>query len=170
MSSYAYLYVVNGDKATTLYTASRSSRFYQMLNDGGAPYAKVSRLTLEKVTDIIDRLEADTESYQGMVENDKETIATIASMPDPIETKLEKIEEYRNYMAEAKDELDNVKYWHTIFGFIRNMISEVEDNKKYNGVSDDVWFGIGIDSCTAPDPESFIIPTTKTAVEDTDEG
>ena len=158
MSSYAYLYLINNDKATTLYTGSGSSRFYDLLDDAGAPYEKVALLSMTKINDILGRLESDCASYKEQIEDAKEMINTIAAMPDDISVRLEKIGEFRGYIAESKEELEDTLYWKNVFVFLRNVLENIKNNIKYCDVDAQIWLGMGIESGTKPTKEDFVLP------------
>ena len=156
MSSYAYLYLINNDKATALYNGSGSSRFYDLLDDAGAPYQKVAPLSMTKINDILGRLETDCDSYKEQIEEANETINMIAAMPDDIDVRLEKIGEFRGYIAESKEELEDTLYWKNVFIFLRNVLEDIKNNIKYCNVEDQIWLGMGIESGTKPTKEDFV--------------
>ena len=159
MSSYAHLYLVNNDIATELYSGSRSSKFYDLLDDAGAPYEKVAPLTITKVEGIIGRLEADFNFCNEQIKESENMISTIASMSDDIDVRLEKIGDYRGYISEYKEDLEEIIYWKNAFCFIKNMLEEIASNIEYEYVTDNIWLGMGIESGTKPTKEDFVLPS-----------
>lgn len=158
MSSSAYLYLINNDKATVLYSGSGSSRFYDLLDDAGAPFKKIAPLSMTKINNILGRLETDCASYREQIEEAKEMITTIVAMPDDISTRLEKIGEFRGYIAESKEELEDTLYWKSVFTFLLNVLENIKNNIKYCGVEDQIWLGMGIESGIKPTKEDFVLP------------
>lgn len=158
MSSYAYIYLINNDKATALYTASRSSLFYKLLDDAGAPYEKVSPLSLSRVEQILDHIEADQVINTEQIKESEDMIEVIARMPDDIDVRLEKIDQYKAFISEYKEDMNDLTYWKTVFQFIKSMIEDIASNIEYDHVDDQIWFGMGIDSGTKPTKEDFVFP------------
>ena len=117
MSQYLNFFIKK-DKFILIAEYSRSTQIYQEVK---APYEKIKKFSEQNLREIADRLRAGKKFDKTQIDLCKEKINIVGQMPDPIEDKLEIIQNYFNYIEEYEEDIAYLDKYANEIDFIANM-------------------------------------------------
>lgn len=120
MSQYLNFFAksVHGKEFIPIADYSRNTKVYQ---ETEAPYEKIRVFKEQELRDIAERLRAGKIFANSQINSFNRRIDLITQMDNPLDEKLEAINEYLGYIDEYKDEIDALDRWATEIDFIANM-------------------------------------------------
>ena len=152
MSAYANFFVRHGDDFISLGDFSRNSTIYSLVNDY-APWEKITPLTTEMLSRLIDRAEATKQEALRLVCVEKGFIDHVKTFDNSVEDKLEVIANYENTIEGLQQEAKEARYAKHFFGFLIDIIDGArygEHNKDVN-INEYIYVGIEIGRPTIED-------------------
>lgn len=156
MSAYADFFIRHGDEFIPVGDFSRNSIIYSLVNDY-APWEKITPLTVDMLSNLVNKAEAKKQDALRMVRVEKERIERVKDFNNSIEDKLEVIHGYEEAIDEWQQDAKEARYAKHYFGFLIDLIDAVrygEHNKGVN-INEYVYVGIEIGYPTVEDISKY---------------
>lgn len=153
MSSYIHFFIRAGSVFAPIGTYLRGSKPYEAF-EHCAPYEKIRALQLRDVDGAEIDLRESIKSYQKSIEREKAEIEWLKTANFSLEDRMDLYYECAQSIEEYEEELPQLERSLAFCSFLREMISEAEDEAKYGenplGLDPAAYIYIGIDCGSTP--------------------
>lgn len=145
MSSYINFYLKVEDKYCPIGTYSRNCSEYQFFKNF-VPYEKIAPITIKELKDVIEDIKFAINNEMKSIGRYSLNVKDIKAFNNPINEKMELIEDYRNTINELKEDLEANKKCLNFVNWLIEILTDIEYDpyaNKHNITQDNyLWVGI----------------------------